>query len=99
VTIKKQAFYAAVLHDFFAEHPDELDAKAGNMILVVTQSNCNWFLTQSIGCLDKPGLIPVSFVKVWDHATGKPILDIQWLKNCPNVWPLWKDWPAINQIK
>ena len=20
-------------------------------------------------------------------------------KNCPNVWPFWKDWPAINQIK
>ena len=20
-------------------------------------------------------------------------------KNCPNVWPFWKDWPAINKIK
>jgi bud emergence protein 1 len=70
------AFYAVVLHDFVAERPDELDAKAGDSISVVAQSNREWFVAKSIGRLGKPGLIPVSFVEVRDPATGKPITDV-----------------------
>ena len=73
---KTQAFYAVVLHDFVAEREDELDAKAGDSISVVAQSNREWFVAKSIGRLGKPGLIPVSFVEVRDPATGKPIPDL-----------------------
>ena len=76
-TRKTQAFYAVVLHDFVAESLNELDAKAGDSILIVAQSdNREWVIANHIGRLGRPGLIPVSFVEVRDPATGKPILDI-----------------------
>ena len=88
---KTQAFYAVVLHDFIAEREDELDAKAGDSISVVAQSNREWFVAKSIGRLGKPGLIPVSFVEVRDPATGKPILDISSLMDNGTL-PRVEDW-------
>jgi len=88
---KTQAFYAVVLHDFVAERPDELDAKAGDSISVVAQSNREWFVAKSIGRLGKPGLIPVSFVEVRDPATGKPILDVGALMDNGTL-PRVEDW-------
>ena len=90
-TIKTQAFYAVVLHDFASERPDELDAKAGDSISVVAQSNREWFVAKSIGRLGKPGLIPVSFVEVRDPATGKPISDIGILMDNGTL-PRVEDW-------
>ncbi|KAI9511265.1 hypothetical protein F5148DRAFT_1172243, partial [Russula earlei] len=90
-TPKTQAFYAVVLHDFIAERPDELDAKAGDSISVVAQSNREWFVAKSIGRLGKPGLIPVSFVEVRDPATGKPIPDITALMDSGTL-PRVEDW-------
>src|SRR6266436_7757210 len=78
-TIKTQAFYAVVLHDFVAERPDELDAKAGDSISVVAQSNREWFVAKPIGRLGKPGLIPVTFVEIHDPATGNAIPDVEGL--------------------
>ncbi|KAH9059337.1 Phox homologous domain-containing protein, partial [Lactarius vividus] len=75
-TLKTQGFYAVVLHDFVAERPDELDAKAGDSILLVAQSTHEWFVGKPIGRLGRPGLIPVSFVEVRDSATGEPIPDV-----------------------
>ncbi|KZT74561.1 hypothetical protein DAEQUDRAFT_807667 [Daedalea quercina L-15889] len=74
--VKPQAFYAVVLHDFTAERADELDAKAGDPITVVAQSNREWFVAKPIGRLGRPGLIPVSFVEIRDPATGQPVRDI-----------------------
>jgi bud emergence protein 1 len=88
---KTQAFYAVVLHDFVAERPDELDAKAGDSISVVAQSNREWFVAKSIGRLGKPGLIPVSFVEVRDPATGKPIPDVGALMDNGTL-PRVEDW-------
>ncbi|EPQ59640.1 hypothetical protein GLOTRDRAFT_55822 [Gloeophyllum trabeum ATCC 11539] len=73
---KPQVFYAVVMHDFTAERADELDAKAGDPISVVAQSNREWFVAKPIGRLGRPGLIPVSFVEVRDPATNQPIPDI-----------------------
>lgn len=78
-TSKPAAFYAIVLHDFMAERPDELDAKRGDAIAIVAQSNREWFVAKPIGRLGRPGLIPVSFVEIHDPATGKPIPDIEGL--------------------
>ncbi|KAI0698914.1 hypothetical protein BC835DRAFT_1412925 [Cytidiella melzeri] len=73
---KTQAFYAVVLHDFTAERADELDAKAGDAITVVAQSNREWLVAKPIGKLGRPGLIPVAFVEIRDPATGQPMRDI-----------------------
>ena len=64
------------MHDFMAERPDELDAKAGDMISVVAQSNREWFVAKPIGRLGGPGLIPVSFVEVREPSTGTSIADV-----------------------
>ncbi|KII95911.1 hypothetical protein PLICRDRAFT_129977 [Plicaturopsis crispa FD-325 SS-3] len=74
---KTQAFYAVVLHDFAAERADELDAKAGDSISVVAQSNREWFVAKPIGRLGRPGLIPVSFVEIRDPATNQPMPNIE----------------------
>ncbi|KAF9652124.1 hypothetical protein BDM02DRAFT_3089576 [Thelephora ganbajun] len=75
-TTKTQVFYAVVQHDFVAERPDELEAKAGDPISVVAQSNREWFVAKPIGRLGRPGLIPVSFVEVRDPITNQPIRDV-----------------------
>jgi bud emergence protein 1 len=89
--LKTQAFYAVVLHDFISERPDELDAKAGDSISVVAQSNREWFVAKSIGRLGKPDLIPVSFVEVRDPTTGKPIPDVDSLMDSGTL-PRVEDW-------
>lgn len=67
--------YGMVMYDFQAERPDELDAKAGEAIIVVAQSNPEWFVAKPIGRLGGPGLIPVSFVQIRDTLTQDPVAD------------------------
>ena len=76
---KLKTYYAIVLHDFTAERADELDAKSGDPVTVVAQSNSEWFVAKPIGRLGRPGLIPVSFVEIRDPATGLPVEDVQQL--------------------
>jgi bud emergence protein 1 len=65
--------YGVVMYDFAAERADELDAKAGEAIIVIAQSNPEWFVAKPIGRLGGPGLIPVSFVEIRDMGTDKAI--------------------------
>ena len=65
-----------MLHDFAAERADELDARTGDTITVVAQSNREWFVAKPIGKLGRPGLIPVSFVEIRDPSTGQPVQDV-----------------------
>jgi bud emergence protein 1 len=67
--------YGVVQYDFNAERADELDAKAGEAIIVVAQSNPEWFVAKPIGRLGGPGLIPVSFVDIKDTATMQSVTD------------------------
>ena len=69
--------YGVVQYDFNAERPDELDAKAGEAIIVIAQSNPEWFVAKPITRLGGPGLIPVSFIEVRDMVTGTPVSDPQ----------------------
>ncbi|KAJ9101101.1 hypothetical protein QFC21_003319 [Naganishia friedmannii] len=73
---KPQPLYAVVQFDFVAERPDELDAKAGEPIIVIAQSNHEWFVAKPIGRLGGPGLIPVSFVEIRDPVTSRPIENV-----------------------
>jgi bud emergence protein 1 len=67
--------YGIVMHDFAAERADELEAKAGEAIIVIAQSNPEWFVAKPIGRLGGPGLIPVSFIEIRDMATDKAIVN------------------------
>ncbi len=69
--------YGVVQYDFNAERADELDAKAGEAIIVVAQSNPEWFVAKPIGRLGGPGLIPVSFIEIRDMSTGKAVPNAQ----------------------
>lgn len=74
---KSTPLYGVVQYDFQAERPDELDAKAGEAIIVIAQSNHEWFVAKPIGRLGGPGLIPVSFIEIRDMSTGKPINNLE----------------------
>ncbi|KPV74863.1 uncharacterized protein RHOBADRAFT_15227 [Rhodotorula graminis WP1] len=74
---KHQPLYGVVQYDFVAERPDELDAKRGEPIIVIAQSNHEWFVAKPIGRLGGPGLIPVAFVEIQDMATGKPVENVE----------------------
>ena len=91
VVPKTAVFYAVVLHDFAAERADELDAKRGDLITVVAQSNREWFVAKPIGRIGRPGLIPVSFVEIHDPSTGKPIADVEGLMDRGEL-PKVEDW-------
>jgi bud emergence protein 1 len=65
--------YGIVMYNFQAERADELEAKAGEAIIVIAQSNPEWFVAKPIGRLGGPGLIPVSFIEIRDMATNTPV--------------------------
>ncbi|KAH0840087.1 hypothetical protein J3R83DRAFT_1055 [Lanmaoa asiatica] len=88
---RTRVFYAVVLHDFLAERADELDAKAGDPISVVAQSNREWFVAKPIGRLGRPGLIPASFVELRDPASNLPIDDVDTLMDRGDL-PKVEDW-------
>ncbi|GAB1199739.1 hypothetical protein APSETT444_009096 [Aspergillus pseudonomiae] len=67
--------YGVVQYDFQAERPDELAAKAGEAIIVIAQSNPEWFVAKPIGRLGGPGLIPVSFIELRDMQSGQAVTD------------------------
>ncbi|KAI9654518.1 MAG: bud emergence protein 1 [Bathelium mastoideum] len=69
--------YGIVQYDFKAERPDELEAKEGEAIIVIAQSNPEWFVAKPITRLGGPGLIPVSFIEIRDMSTGKAVPDAQ----------------------
>lgn len=72
---KSGGVYGVVSYDFTAERPDELDAKAGEAIIVIAQSNPEWFVAKPITRLGGPGLIPVSFISIRDMTTGAAVND------------------------
>lgn len=72
---RQAVYYAIVQHDFTAERADELDAKAGDHISIVAQSNYEWFVAKPISRLGRPGLIPVSFVAIHDPGTGRAMTE------------------------
>jgi bud emergence protein 1 len=87
---RPKVYYATVLHDFEAERSDELDARSGDMVSVVAQSNREWFVAKPIGKLGRPGLIPASFVEVKDPATQQ-IISMDTIVESGNL-PSVEDW-------
>ena len=65
--------YATVLYDFVAERPQELSVQKGDAVVIVAQSNYEWFVAKPLWRLSAPGLIPVSFVEIRNPATDEVI--------------------------
>lgn len=93
-----QPLYGIVLYNFEAQRPDELQAKAGEPIIVIAQSNLEWFVAKPIGRLGGPGLIPVSFVEIKDAITGRTITNVTDLmqKAAPPI-PKVEEWKKMTQ--
>ncbi|KAK3848694.1 MAG: hypothetical protein J3R72DRAFT_470117 [Linnemannia gamsii] len=89
---KCQPLYGIVLYDFGAERADELDCKVGDAILVIAQSNEEWYVAKPIGRLGGPGLIPVSFVEIRDMVTGKAINVPEMLRQTGTAIPRVEEW-------
>lgn len=94
---KPQPLYGIVLYDFQAERSDELDAKAGEPIIVIAQSNAEWFVAKPIGRLGGPGLIPVSFVDIRDASTGRTVKNDLIQAPSSSVFPNVEDWKKQTQ--
>lgn len=86
--------YGIVLYDFSAERPDELEAKAGEAIIVIAQSTAEWFVAKPIGRLGGPGLIPVSFIEIRDMTTGQSVPDAHAAVQRAGV-PTVEDWKKM----
>ena len=69
--------YGMVMYDFKAERPDELEAREGEAIIVIAQSDPEWFVAKPITRLGGPGLIPASFIEIRDMVTGNPVTNPQ----------------------
>ncbi|KAF9408656.1 bud emergence protein 1 [Podila epigama] len=89
---KFQPLYGIVLYDFSAERADELDAKVGDAILVIAQSNEEWYVAKPIGRLGGPGLIPVNFIEIRNMATGKAINVQEHLRQTGTSIPRVEEW-------
>ncbi|KAH6612003.1 hypothetical protein C7974DRAFT_406804 [Boeremia exigua] len=86
--------YGIVMYDFKAERPDELDAKEGEAIIVIAQSNPEWFVAKPITRLGGPGLIPVSFIEIRDMTTGQAVPDAQHAVSAAGV-PKVEEWKKM----
>ncbi|CAO1630154.1 unnamed protein product [Sympodiomycopsis kandeliae] len=86
--------YAMVKYDFAAERDNELGATAGESIIVMAQSNFEWFVAKPIGRLGGPGLIPVAFVELRDLATNQSISNVEELISS-GVIPKVEEWKQM----
>ncbi|KAH7350253.1 hypothetical protein BKA66DRAFT_575878 [Pyrenochaeta sp. MPI-SDFR-AT-0127] len=86
--------YGIVMYDFKAERPDELEAKEGEAIIVIAQSNPEWFVAKPITRLGGPGLIPVSFIEIRDMTTGQAVTDAQQAVTAAGV-PKVEEWKKM----
>ncbi|UZJ52050.1 hypothetical protein CBS101457_001370 [Exobasidium rhododendri] len=87
-------FYAVVKFDFVAERADELEASAGEPIIVIAQSNFEWFVAKPIGRLGGPGLIPVTFVELKDVTNGQKVENVDELIS-KGIIPKVEEWKKM----
>lgn len=74
-----------------------MDAKAGEPIIIIAQSNSEWFVAKPIGRLGGPGLIPVSFVDIRDASTGRTVKNDVMHTPSNSVFPNVEDWKKQTQ--
>ncbi|KAJ1972262.1 bud emergence protein 1 [Dimargaris xerosporica] len=82
---RQPQIFGTVLYDFHAERPDELAAKTGDHVIIIAQSNQEWFVAKPISKIGGPGLIPVSFVQIRDLRSGEPVTDFNEMLRANNI--------------
>ncbi|EPY51858.1 scaffold protein Scd2 [Schizosaccharomyces cryophilus OY26] len=87
-----QPLFGIVQFDFVAERADELDAKAGETIIIIARSNHEWLVAKPIGRLGGPGLIPLTFIQLRDLKTGAVIKHISEAILRTSCIPRVEDW-------
>uniref|UniRef100_A0A8C3PIX1 SH3 domain containing 19 n=1 Tax=Calidris pygmaea TaxID=425635 RepID=A0A8C3PIX1_9CHAR len=60
--------HAVVLHDFPAEHADDLDLHSGEIVCLLEKIDTEWYRGKSG---NRTGIFPASFVKVWTIIINK----------------------------
>ncbi|RKP15019.1 hypothetical protein BJ684DRAFT_7721 [Piptocephalis cylindrospora] len=75
-SLHRQPLPGLVLYDFTPERPDELACTAGDTVVVIAQSNEEWFVAMHPGKLGGPGLVPVAFLEIRDPVTEEPVTDV-----------------------
>ncbi|OAV90457.1 hypothetical protein PTTG_08891 [Puccinia triticina 1-1 BBBD Race 1] len=65
-----QLLYGVVKHAFQSESEYELNAQAGEPIIINAYSDLGWFVCKPISRLGGHGLLPVSHVQICDMSTG-----------------------------
>ncbi|KAF2834197.1 hypothetical protein M501DRAFT_990477 [Patellaria atrata CBS 101060] len=63
-----------LLYNFKAERSDELEASEGDVLIAEAQSDPEWFLCKTTFGGGGPGLVPSSYVEIWDKQ-GVPVPD------------------------
>ncbi len=92
--------YAVGTLGHHTSNPGEEHTRALNRVFRYLQGTKNRALTFQRGIKD--GLILKGYANadwVSDKNDRKSTSRYSGSKNCPNVWPFWNDWPAINKIK
>ena len=65
--------YGKMLFDFNAERPDELTIARNKEIILIAQSNPDWFVAKPITELGGPGLVPTEYVQIFFMTSGKAV--------------------------
>lgn len=88
--------YGTVKHDFEAELPQELSVKAGESIVILAHSNFEWYVAKSLVRLASSGLVPATFVDVYDPKTGELISNNGHIKD-DGIIPSLSQWKRTNE--
>ena len=95
---KTRRVLARVEYDFHVERADELEARAGQFIILVARADAQWVVAEPIDSPGRPGLIPVSFVEIRDPVTMHPVSTQEALERVDLPWvPEWKRSVAVNK--
>ena len=66
------SLYGIVLYDFHAERPDELSIMTGDSLILCAHHQHEWFIGKFLDKIGEPGLVPVSYVRLYDVNTKVP---------------------------
>ncbi|KAH3666063.1 hypothetical protein OGAPHI_004252 [Ogataea philodendri] len=66
------SLYGRLLYDFKAERQDELDVSAGDSIIICAHHEYEWFIGKFFDKIGEPGLVPVSYVQLFDITSKVP---------------------------
>ncbi|GME84644.1 unnamed protein product [Ambrosiozyma monospora] len=89
------SLYGRLLYEFTAERPDELSVAAGDSVIICAHHEHEWFIGKCLDKIGEPGLIPVSYVQLFDIATKVPYKEPAAVVIEREKLPTVDDWKAL----